>query len=431
MSDLLPYDPSELSELTGELDRWKDILDYRGPLPRLWAGRLRRELEAEAVAASTSMEGVPVTVEEVRRILAGDAPPEVSKEDRELVEGYREAMNFVLRRADDPAFRWNRELVIALHDRILAGRFSQGAGRLRTERPAFVVNSMTGDQVFLPPPGGDVPNLIDELCLKMERGHPHPGLAAGWIHVAIAAVHPFRDGNGRAARVLASLAMYRGGFRRAEFTSLEEWWGKHLADYYSCFHCLGKNFNRDADVTSFIRAHLEAQLHQIRALDIRERVERQVWTALEEIAEDVHLDRRVANALWDVFFGRDLTAGYYRSLTDVSPATATKDLAALVSARLLEAHGERRGRRYLPTDKLNELAASALFMDFSGPSEAVRDAIITELSRRQSLTGEAFEFLPGSQVSREPSRRSAGRGRPESGPVPNSRSPKSPRPGRM
>ena len=59
---LLPYDAQSLRGHTEELDRWKTQLDYRGPIPRAWAGRLRRDLEAEAIAASTSMEGVPVTL---------------------------------------------------------------------------------------------------------------------------------------------------------------------------------------------------------------------------------------------------------------------------------------------------------------------------------------------------------------------------------
>ena len=72
-----------------------------GRSARAWAGRLRRDLEAEAVTASTSMEGVPVTLEEVHRILAGDRPSETREEDAALVRGYRDAMSFVLRRADD------------------------------------------------------------------------------------------------------------------------------------------------------------------------------------------------------------------------------------------------------------------------------------------------------------------------------------------
>lgn len=382
----LPYDSVPITHLCEELDQWRLRIDYRGPLPRRWAGRLRKDLEAEAVAASTRMEGVPVTVDEVRRILAGDSPPEVRQEDRELVEGYREAMSFVLRRADDPSFRWTRELVVALHDRVLAGRHSEGAGRLRTERPAFIVNQLTGKQVFLPPPGEEVPTYVDQLCARMEGGHQHPAMAAAWAHVALAAVHPFRDGNGRTARVSASLAMYRGDFKRPEFTSLEEWWGRHLHDYYAAFECLGESFDPKVDVTPFLKAHIEAQLHQVRSLDARESVERQIWTALEELAEESNLEPRLSNALWDTFFDRQVTAGYYRSISDISPATATKDLSAAVSARLLKAEGHRRARRYLAHDSLFERVGEVLRVDIASPPDAARASIVSELSRRLVVT---------------------------------------------
>jgi Fic family protein len=387
---LFAYEDEPLKALCEELDQWKRKLDFQGVLPRRWAGRLRRDLEAEAVAASTSMEGVPVTVEEVRRILAGEAPADVRKEDRELVEGYRDAMSYVLRRADDPGFRWDRELVVGLHDRILAGSHALSAGRIRTDRPTFIVSSLTGKQVFLPPPGEEVLGLVDEACRIMEELPAHPAVAAAWIHVTVAAIHPFKDGNGRAARVLASLAMYRGGFKRREFTSLEEWWGRHLADYYEAFVCLGGEFDASADVTPFLEAHIKAQLHQIRALANREKVEREIWTALEEVSEDASLDPRVANALWDAFFERDVTAGYYRSLTDISAATATKDLAAATSAGLLQPVGQRRGRRYLPTEALHMAVGRAFLIELSGPVDVLRAGIISELSRRLTWTGEAL-----------------------------------------
>ena len=44
-------------------------------------------------------------------------------------------VSYALRRADDNAFGWSRELLVALHDRILAGRHALGAGRLRAETP--------------------------------------------------------------------------------------------------------------------------------------------------------------------------------------------------------------------------------------------------------------------------------------------------------
>jgi Fic family protein len=410
MAAILPYRVEPLQELLEELDECRAALDSRGPLRRAWVGRLRRDLEAEAVAASTSMEGVPVTVEEVRRILAGERPSEVSEEDRELVEGYREAMNFVLRRADDPSFRWNRELLIALHDRIMAGRFSEGAGRFRGG-PAYVVRRETRDQVFLPPPAEDVPKLVDSATRRLEEEEAHPAIVSAWIHAAIAAIHPFKDGNGRTARVLASLAMYRGGFKRPEFTSLEEWWGRHLRDYYQAFESLGKDFDPEADVTSFLEAHIMAQLHQVRALDSREKIQQQIWTALEEIVADRGLEPRTSNALWDVFFVREVTAGYYRSLADVSPATATKDLSALVASRLLKPRGERRGRRYLPTEDLYSEIGFWLGVEVSGPPPAARDRIVSALAERLRWTGDAFF---GSTSTREtatpPAQRASGPG---------------------
>jgi hypothetical protein len=90
------------------------------------------------------MEGVPVTVEEVHHVLAGDRPARTREEDAALVRGYRDAMSFVLRRADDAAFRWDRELLIGLHDRILAGNWGAGAGRFRSG-PAHLVDDRTGE----------------------------------------------------------------------------------------------------------------------------------------------------------------------------------------------------------------------------------------------------------------------------------------------
>jgi Fic family protein len=378
---MLPYDSKAVLDLAAELDRWRTQLDYRGPLPRMWAGRLRRDLEVEAVAASTSMEGVPVTVEEVRRILAGELPPETKEEDAALVRGYRDAMSFVLRRADDAGFRWDRELLIGLHDRILAGNWGAGAGRFRTD-PAYVVDNRTGEIKFQPPSSEEVPGLVDSACSVMQKGLEHPAIGAAWIHVAVAAIHPFRDGNGRASRVVASLAMYRGGFKLPEFTSLEEWWGHHLSDYYASFRCLGESFDPDADVTSFIRAHMEAQLHQARALDLRQRVQQRIWRAVEEAVNASGLEDRVANAVWDAFFGRSVTPRYYRPLADVSPATATSDLAAAVAAGLLRPEGRARSRRYQAGSGLYQRIGAALGLNIDQSGDPARGIIIGELTRR-------------------------------------------------
>jgi Fic family protein len=375
------FQADALDRAVEELDRWREQLDHQ-LLARTWQGTLRRDLEAQAVAASTELEGVPVTVDEVRRILAGESPTTVGEHDEALVRGYRDAMEYVMRRADDPHFEWNRELIIGIHDRVLAGRSEDGAGMLR-DRPVKVTDRRTG-QVLFTPPENQVPVLVDKALKKLKQANWHPTIGSAWLHLATAAIHPFRDGNGRVARVLASLVMYRGGFRNPAFTSLEEWWGSHPSDYYNAFHCLGTHFDPSRDVTEFITTHVQAQLSQIRALDLRERTQRGLWTLVENLLVDRNLPERMAHALWEAFFGRPVTATYYQGMTDVSSATATNDLGVLTAIGFLIPHGRTRGRQYLPTPGLMRIILKELGLTEYADIDSTRAAIVSELAQRVS-----------------------------------------------
>jgi Fic family protein len=371
---LLPFANEAFDGDTAILDRWSRQLDRR-VMPRRWEGRLRRALEAEAITASTSMEGVPVTVDDTLRILAGDSPEGVSAEDQALVRGYREAMTYAQRRADDGRLVWNRELIVGIQDRVLAGNFAAGAGRLR-DRAAWVTNSGSGQTVFQPPDHEEVPRLVDQLCDTMEHNDWHPALAAAWVHAALAAIHPFRDGNGRTARILASLVMYRGGFKDTAFTSLEEWWGKNTASYYSAFDCLGDHFSPAADVTPFVRTHAQAQVEQVLELALRQRVDGVLWTTLENLLEDHGLPPRLANALYDSFYARDVTTAYYSDLIAASQGTARNDLQAAAAAGLVAPEGQTRGRRYRRGRRLLPTIAKALALDASADVRAIADELV-------------------------------------------------------
>jgi Fic family protein len=379
---MFPYDSSRVRVATAELDEWKEKLELSWPLVLTWHGRLRRDLEAESVAASTRMEGVNVTADDVRRIFADDVPNRVSDEDADLVRGYREAMRFVLQRADDQAFEWDRGLLTNLQDHVVAGSEADGAGRFRRGETT-VINQSTGAVVFEPPLGTDVPTLVDEMCHQVSASRDHPAITAAWMHIATAAIHPFRNGNGRTARILASLVMFRGGFRRPEFCSLEEWWGRHIPDYYAGFNCLGTQFDKNANVTEFIEMHVTAQLEQVRRLDLRERTESRIWAALEEIAKRRGLPERTANALWDAFNGRDITARYYKNSADIaSRQTVTTDLNRLAASGLVRAVGERRGRRYLPAPGLYADLSNLLAIEIPPGATSPREVIGGRLAQR-------------------------------------------------
>lgn len=380
------------SEITSEIerfDRTAQRLDVVSTLPRTWSGRVRRDLQARAIGASVALEGVPVTVEEVRRILAGDKPPGVSDEDTALVNGYREAMQFVLSRADDHAFTWSAEVFRSIHTSVMARSWAARAGLYR-DRQVWLTNSLTGEQVYLPPANESVPGLVDELAQWLaEEGQQVSALVqASLAHVWLAAVHPFRDGNGRTARIAASLVMYRRGYRLPQFTSLEEWWGAHPADYYAAFDCLGDRWDPNTDVTPFIAAHVSAQRRQADALSLKNATEKLLWAALEDITlYELGMDARAANALWDAFFGRVVTNRYYRGVVDLAQVTASHDLKQLQVSGMLRAEGDGRSRAYVGTMRLlrrvAELFDLSVDLGGDGPFDAhVRNSVVAALAAK-------------------------------------------------
>lgn len=392
---MFDFDSTPVVEDCADLDRLARQIDAR-IMPRRWSGHLRRSVEAASVAASTRLEGVAVTVSDVQRILAGDRPQTVSDVDASLVEGYASAMTYVQRRADDGTLAWNTELVIGLQDRIVAGRADHGAGRFRAR--SVWVEGPDSRQVFAPPDHERVPDLVAELCERAENATWHPAVTSAWLHVALAAVHPFADGNGRTARVAASLAMYRGGFRDPAFTNLEEWWGLHPAEHYRSFDCLGDSFDPTVDVTPFVTAHVRAQLTQSVKLALRQKTEGALMITLENLLEDRGLPARLANALYDVIFSHEVTTASYANLSDVSVATARNDLAAGIVAGLLRAEGRTRGRIYAADPRLLSALAETL-----GVAPHLH-AILDDLTER----GKAEVIADRERAHREESRRLVG-----------------------
>ena len=83
-------------------------------------------------------------------------------------------------------------------------------------------------------PVGDVPAEMHRLITEMglaEFGAAHPVLQAAFAHHALTAIHPFSDGNGRVARALASVFLYRAaGIPLVIFSDQQEQYWDALAD---------------------------------------------------------------------------------------------------------------------------------------------------------------------------------------------------------
>jgi Fic family protein len=122
----------------------------------------------------------------------------------------------------------------------------------------------TGALVYLPPEARDVPDLMAALVGWIEGEEaarlPVP-VVAGLAHYQFVTIHPYYDGNGRAARLLATLLLHRGGYGLNGFFSLEEHHASDLQAYYDSLvahpHHNYYEGRADADLTPWLEYFLK------------------------------------------------------------------------------------------------------------------------------------------------------------------------------
>lgn len=101
-------------------------------------------------------------------------------------------------------------------------------------RQNSIVHSLTGESVYTPPVAQDVPELMTNLFdwLQIAVAELPIPLAAGMLHYQLVTIHPFYDGNGRSARLAATLLMRRHGYGLRGAYSFEEHYAHDLDAYY-------------------------------------------------------------------------------------------------------------------------------------------------------------------------------------------------------
>ena len=82
-------------------------------------------------------------------------------------------------------------------------------------------------------------------------------------HLNLVMIHPFRDGNGRMARALATLVLTRSDIGEPEFCSIEEWLGANTEDYYSVLARTGRgSWQPRGDVNLWLAFNLRERFLQ-------------------------------------------------------------------------------------------------------------------------------------------------------------------------
>ncbi len=359
-------------------------LSARTREPRVWAGLLRRTSLARAIQGSNSIEGYNASIEDALAAVDDGEPMDARDETWRATIGYRDAMSYVLQLADDLHFELDATLVRSLHYMLLSYDPSQSPGRWRLG-PIFVRRDEDGEIVYTGPDADRVPGLVSEMIehLRTDSG---PGIVrAAMAHLNLVMIHPFRDGNGRMARVLQSLVLTRQGILGPAFCSIEEYLGRNTPAYYDVLADVGAgSWSPGNNARPWVRFCLTAHYRQARTLLRRSEEAERRWDALDREARRLVVPERSIPALFNAAQGYRIRNATYRVLADgVSELVASRDLRVLVEAGLLIPIGERRGRTYLASDHLKGI-------ELSVRSARTRDEpdpfVVAEAARRRGTT---------------------------------------------
>jgi Fic family protein len=293
-------------------------------------------------------------------IVSGEESVGPEDESRLAVACYAHAVDHVGVMALDPGFRWVDRVILDLHFDACSFQRDKSPGVWRTG--PIAVTGRDGRLVFEGLQAGDVPTLMAEVVEWLEHGdlEDHVCVRAAMAHLHTVSVHPFRDGNGRIARIVQSLVLAREGRLTPEFASIEEYLGAHAPAYYDVLQRVqGGRYQPERDASEWVAFCVQAHLDQARQRlkQIEEAGAR--WTFLERVVERRGWPDRLVIALEQSLIGGADRSSYGRE-ADISSATASNDFRRLVDAGLVRARGRGRSTRYHASDDLREQVTVAI-----------------------------------------------------------------------
>jgi Fic family protein len=343
----------------GELADLRASLGDRIATRSRWMGSLRREVRASSIESSTSIEGFSVSPGEALALVDGRDVADRDQEDRQAVACYARAMDHVGTMGVDPSFRWVDRVILDLHFDACHFQRDKDPGLWRTG--PIGVTADDGSLEFEGPEGAQVVPLMREVLDWLERGDRDVDVVvrAAMAHLHVVSVHPFRDGNGRVARIVQSLVLARDGLSAPEFFSIEDYLGSHTREYYAALReAQGGGYRPDRDATGWVAFCVDAHIAQARQRLEQIEAAANRWTRLEDLVDGRDWPERLTIALEQSLVG-GTDRGRYADEAAVSPATASADFRRLLDAGLVEQSGRGRSTGYRASKALRDAVEAA------------------------------------------------------------------------
>lgn len=213
------------------LEEQKSVIDSHRPFSKTALKSLEEKLEVDDVHNSTAIEGNTLTLGETGLVLAkGVTVGGKSLKDHLEVTSYDKAYHYI-KSTYDAIGKIDEKIILEIHRLVFADftkelkeQLDYGIGTYR-QQAVFIKGSS-----YVPPNYVKVPELMEvflEFLAEIKKDDLRKAIIA---HLGLVTIHPFVDGNGRAARLFMNLVMLKAGWpiivvkeaRRADYlNSLE------------------------------------------------------------------------------------------------------------------------------------------------------------------------------------------------------------------
>jgi len=313
------------------------------PLIPKWEVSLRREATLKSAHSSTAIEGNPLSFEEVSNLAAG-RDIMVRRKDKQEVLNYLEALEKI------PEFIKYHPLTaidfLKIHkiitDKTLENPEDEGVFR---NREVYVGNRFTGEVVYRPPFTDEVPLLVDNFLNwfnSKEIDEIDSVIHAGITHYEIVRIHPFIDGNGRTARVMATLVLYKRGFDVKRFFTLDDYYDHDRNSYYEAL----KNIDQKSlDLTGWLEYFTEGVAVSIKAVKDKVIGLSKDIKFLKERGQ-IALTERQMKIVEHLIQNNRVTATSVSKIFGISRQAALKEMNKLVDLEVIELEGKKKGAHY-------------------------------------------------------------------------------------